>query len=257
MQGLGENCKRRQIFHYLHKQKVDIALLQETHSIKNKHRIRNAEFGGKIVFSDDSSRSAGVAICFAKKLNVNFDDMEIIKEGGRLLMIQIPIEGKVFCLINVYAPNEDVPEFFNNIFQKIENVSADHIILMGDLNVWLDPKWDKKGGNQQKLSKSAESINSFLQQEDWLDVWRALNKEKFCFTWKRKCPMIMSRLDYLLAPISTAMKITHCEILPAYLSDHCPVLCELTLDSSVRGPGLWKFNTRHLENKDYVDRIAL
>ena len=241
VRGLGECKKRRQIFKYIHDQKIDIAMLQETHGCKRKHNIWSAEYGGKIIFADDSTRAKGVVILFNKKLEIDVNKMEIVKDNGRYLMINLLIAGKKFCLINVYAPNED-PQFFLELFSKIENLNAEHIVLMGDLNVYLNPKEDRKGGVSNKQTKAAEIINNFLQETDWLDVWRNLHPDQFSFTWKRNKPLIMSRLDYILAPINTALAINTCQIMPTFLSDHCPMYCEITLDDAVKGPGLWKFN---------------
>ena len=61
-------------------------------------------------------------------------------------------------------------------------------------------------------------------------------------------------IDYILAPINTVTAISNCEIWPAFLSDHCIVAIDLELDEAIRGKGLWKLNTKHLANKEYVGK---
>ena len=123
----------------------------------------------------------------------------------------------------------------------------------GDLNVILG-KLDKKGGRQSS-SKSAEIVNTFLEEYDWVDCWRHFNKEKFVFTWKGRKPVVMSRLDYFLVPINTLMVIGDVQILPAEISDHYPVMITLSTELTLRGPGYWKLNTRHLQNSYFMEEI--
>ena len=41
----------------------------------------------------------------------------------------------------------------------------------------------------------------------------------------------------------------------ATFTDHNPVLLELSICNNFRGPGFWKFNTKHLLKKDFIDEI--
>ena len=65
---LGDCCKCRQIFRQLHKNKIDVACLQETHSTKNSHKIWKSEWGGEILYSDGKPNAQGVAILFSKQM---------------------------------------------------------------------------------------------------------------------------------------------------------------------------------------------
>ena len=58
---------------------------------------------------------------------------------------------------------------------------CDNIIWGGDLNVNLS-ELDKKGG-EFTLSRAVKFLNSFLDESEWLDVWRYFHGDEFQFTW--------------------------------------------------------------------------
>lgn len=96
---------------------VDIVFLQETHTSNDNETQWGMWWEGKYALSHGTNTSAGVAILFSKKLNVNILSVdEIVK--GRALLSKVEIEGITFVLINVYAPNnglERVVFFFYGI----------------------------------------------------------------------------------------------------------------------------------------------
>lgn len=49
-------------------------------------------------------------------------------------------------LANVYAPNNDDPDFFHVFFDHLSNFRCDEIIICGDFNLVLDIEKDKKNG---------------------------------------------------------------------------------------------------------------
>ena len=128
VRGIAQASKRRQFFKQFHENEYDVVFLQETHSKRNTEHYWRAEWGGKVVFSHGESNARGVAILFAKNLEITKCKSER-SEDGRYLIVQVTINGFEFLLCNVYAPNEDQPDFFANIFHKIESFSGDHPIL--------------------------------------------------------------------------------------------------------------------------------
>ena len=49
-------------------------------------------------------------------------------------------------LANIYAPNEDNPAFFQDLFYRLSDFNCDDIIIGGDFNLVFDLEKDKKGG---------------------------------------------------------------------------------------------------------------
>ena len=160
--GLNEKIKRTKVFRFLRSKEIDVACIQETHLTKSKHRIIKNEWNGKVVYNDGESNSRGVAVFFAKHLDVQ--NVSVDRDlNGRFVSVAIKLNEQSLRIVNVYAPNGDCPAFFTDVFQKIQNYTEDHIILMGDFNQILNVKLDRKGGSKtENTTKSANIINIFM-----------------------------------------------------------------------------------------------
>ena len=66
--------------------------------------------------------------------------------NGRFIILDIKTEDLCFTLVNLYAPNEDDPHFFQNVKNRILEIDCDNIILGGDFNLIKNAKLDKEGG---------------------------------------------------------------------------------------------------------------
>ena len=186
----------------------------------------------------------------------NFDCQitQVKQDGeGRFVICTIEVEGQKFELYNLYAPNQDSPEFFEGILHEIKSNQDTQIILGGDPNVYLS-EHDKQGGSKFEMSKSSELIDVFMDEYNWSDVWRYLNAEKFQFTWHGPT-RIYSRLDYFMVPDGQLDHVRDCEIIPGFRSDHAFLKLHYAVNLSTKGPGFWKLNNLHLGRKEYVEGI--
>ena len=59
-------------------------------------------------------------------------------------------------MINLYAPNEDSPDFFTSLFKKIEDIDIKNIIIAGDWNLVNDFKKDTINYKKINNPKSQE-----------------------------------------------------------------------------------------------------
>ena len=109
--GLSAKNKRTQVFRYLRNQEIDIACIQETHFTKNKRKIFRNEWNAQIYFSDWRSNARGVAILFSRKIEPENVKVERDNEG-RCLEVSCTIGTSSYRIVNIYAPNEDDPDFF-------------------------------------------------------------------------------------------------------------------------------------------------
>lgn len=109
--GLRDFCKRKQLFLLLKHKEYDVIFIQESHLLDNELHLWRNQWGGEILCSNGTSNSKGVLILFKRKLQ--YEIKNVIKDtNGRYLVLEIVIEETELILVNVYAPNNDSPEFF-------------------------------------------------------------------------------------------------------------------------------------------------
>ena len=220
VRGLNDLVKRKQTFEFFRKLNADIIMAQETYSSKNKQKIWRSQWGSEIYFSHGNSNSKGVAILMSK--NLDYKLLKTVKDqDGRKLLVLIEHNDVKILLVNIYAPNDDDPSFFVEVMEAVSEFEYDMVVWGGDFNKTLKSN-DKKGG-EFKESKSAQFLKAFLEEEKWVDIWRLLYPSEFHFTWKRRNPLILTRIDYFLIPEAMIDSIEDCEIIANPLSDHSAV----------------------------------
>ena len=145
VRGLSNIMKRCETFFRLKMKKYGICFLQEVHCTEDKEHIWSAEWGYSVMFSSFPSAIAGV--CVLLNNNLNFQNLKFFSNPeGRFVMVDSKLESKILTLVNIYAPNEDKPTFFQNILNQLLCFDCSMIILGGDFNLVLDVQKDKKGG---------------------------------------------------------------------------------------------------------------
>ena len=255
VRGLRGAEKRRQLFYKFQLSKHKIFFLQETHSTGEVETQWLSEWGGQIFFSHGTSESKGV--CILIKNNVTVDVHEVHTPiAGRCLLLDISIDNYRTTLCNIYAPNTDDVDFFLDMTAKLEEVGNSCQIIGGDFNLVLDLSLDKKGGRQQTHENSRQFLQTWMEDNDMIDIYRLQHPDALRYTWSRRHPSLIScRLDFFLISFSFCDKAEQTDILPGYRSDHSAIALTLHFISNPRGPGFWKFNSSLLYDSEYVQLI--
>ena len=256
VRGLRLADKRRQIFYWLKKKAYNIILLQETHSTQEVESGWENEWGHKILFSHGSSQSAGVAVLFKNDFTLTVNQIKANREGRYLFMDILANEYRL-TLANIYAPNEDRPEYFTNIYSELQSYfSLDNLILGGDFNCLLDVSLDKSGGSKIHSHPNALlEIESIMEDLDLVDIWRCKNPSKRTFTWHQRKPLVQCRLDYFLISYNIVSFVEEVNILPSIKTDHSLITLSLNPHDLDKGRGYWKFNTSLLNDSLYVENV--
>ena len=136
VRGLADGKKRRQIFHYLWEKQIDVAFIQESHSTKNSKKLWKNVWRGEIAFAHGESNSLGVCTLINPKSSIKIIKEKTVIEG-RVLNTVIEFENQKILLSNVYAPNVDDVNFFEQLFNSLSEEEVDETIVGGDWNVVL------------------------------------------------------------------------------------------------------------------------
>ena len=105
-----------------------------------------SEWKGPCFFSSKFSNKLGVCILIDPNLNCTTSKhTEIVP--GRVQALEITICEKDVVILNVYSPNDDDINVFNDILMYLNDNNDKSFIIAGDFNTVIDSSIDKKNGN--------------------------------------------------------------------------------------------------------------
>ena len=136
--GIRDNLKRADIFLKAREDHVNILCLQETHIMGDDlNTIRN-DWNVEFHIAGKERNAGGTLV--AKGNNFEYKcHGGMLDRQGRYVILDIELIGVArILLVNIYAPNEDDPTFFENLFEIIESFDTKNLILCGDWNLVMD-----------------------------------------------------------------------------------------------------------------------
>jgi len=115
--------------------------LQETHSTKEVETKWKDDFEGPVFFSPGQSNARGVLISYLGNRNFKVNS-ELTDKAGRILILDVIIEGENILLINLYNPNTEQEQLktieeLKHMLNKINPNHDKNMILGGDFNFFL------------------------------------------------------------------------------------------------------------------------
>ena len=71
---------------------------------------------------------------------------------GRILLLEINIDDRIFVLINIYNTNNELDQVktftdLSEILERVDNIQNKNIIFVGDFNIIFDSFLDAQGSN--------------------------------------------------------------------------------------------------------------
>jgi len=129
------------------------------------------------LYSSSTKESRGVAI--AIKSRIPHDVLEVFRSlDENIILLKLRINGNLCTLGAIYGPNENDPNFFRTLKDKVNSWNLPYIIG-GDFNTILDQSQgefnlDKIGAGRIPNSRNAEVINAWINDGNCFDPFRSL-----------------------------------------------------------------------------------
>ena len=253
MRGINGFDKRKELFFSL-RNKGEIICIQETHSTTDCENEWTKQWGGgEVFYAHGSSRSKGVMTMIKFGSGITTKEWHA-DNSGRFLILQVSVNEVDFVIVNVYAPNEDNPEFFRQLLAESEKYSG-YRIVTGDFNLALNPELDR---NTRTINnpKATAYVNEYIESNSLIDIWRVRNPTRKFFSWRRMKPVkLESRIDLMIIDQGIAQWVSKIEMKQSFRTDHLLVFCNIDINMIKRGAGIWKFNSNHLRNPFFVKTL--
>ena len=254
--GLGDRTKRQEVLKWIDNKNMDIVLLQETHSVVETETQWVRDWGGRILFNHGSSNSLGTAF-LVKNRKITVNSFKIIVQG-RVSLLEFSQDGQSYCLVNVYAPNNDNTDYLETLlYETFGRNKDDLIILGGDWNTVLNNNLDKLGGNPTHSNKKCQQLlNTAMSELGLHDPFRLEHDQDRKYTHFNKRCKTASRLDFFLVD-NNVINLPMCSSLIShgFKSDHSFVELKLKVSTIVHGRGYWKLNNSLLEGQEYCEGV--
>lgn len=252
--GARNPLKRAQLHLLSRIKRLDVLLLQETHSDARNAADWALEWEGLSLLSHNSNVSGGVACLFSKSFTpISYEVVEVIE--GRLMKVRACFENYVFVFVCVYAPTTAAERvaFLETLSTVISGCNGDeYLFIGGDFNC-TEQDIDRNHVEPHMLSRSI--IRQCMQTHDLSDVWRNFHNGQKQYTWThvRSNMISLARLDRVYCFKHHLNMFKSCDITPVSFSDHSLVVCSVFLNSVKPKSAYWHFNTTLTHDKDFRD----
>lgn len=198
VRGLNSPYKRSKVLNFLHRKKIDIALIQETHlKPDDVSRVQNYYYK-PIVASTDGSRTKGVMILMRRSINLTIERSGS-ENNGRLAFCCTSIQGKKVAFISLYAPTIFDADFFAFAASELLKLSDYHLYTGLDANAVVSRDLDRSSHTLSSTQEAASNaLNCFIKDLNFADVCRGHNLLARDYTFFSARHKTFSRIDYIL-----------------------------------------------------------
>lgn len=251
--------KRALVSEVIEQKNLNVIFLQETHSDVNNEIEWGKWWRGQYRLSHKSNLSAGVAVLFSPCIRVNILNTEE-PINGRLLVVKADIEGNIFYLVNVYAPNIGYERlrFFSVLSTVLKQCFNDGgVIIGGDWNCTENSLVDRN--TEEPHIQSSSCLLKIIRAADLLDIWRVKHPDVRQYTWVKvnSGRVSAARLDRIYVSTFLSSQITECSIIPMSFTDHKLVLTVIRLSQNSHKSSFWHFNVKLLQDNEFCKCFEL
>lgn len=252
--GLNLPYKRTRFLDTLKRERVDVALVSESHLLKKDvHKLQNNNYCVKASASA-LNKTKGVLIIVRR--NFQFTSIDVGNDiEGRITFMKTIIENKKIAFLSVYAPNKFDADFYVRLSNIMHELSDYRLIVGADFNVVWDHSLDRTTateGSDQRLASGA--LRKWAHDFSLIDIWRITNMNKRDFSFFCTRHQSFSRIDFIFLSNGFLNNVST-DMLPLAFSDHKAVICRGNISISTERAPRWRFNTSLLHDANFVNQL--
>ena len=154
-------------------------------------------------------KKAGIAILISDILD--FKIKIVTDKEGHYIIIKGSIHQGDLTIVNIYAPNVQIPKYINQLITNIKKLIDSNTIIVGDFN---SPLTAMERSSNQKINKETMALNDTLDQMDLTDIFRTFHSKAMEYTFFSSAHGMFSRIDHILGHKSALSKYKKVEIIP-------------------------------------------
>ena len=250
--GLNCDLKRKLIFERFGQSDATIICLQETKLKPDEEfsYINEWDKGQAIFNSVDGGKSGTAVLINSNEVSIGHP---IVDQAGRIIAVDIIIDGNVLRLINTYFPNNP-NEQYKFIYDLQPYFHSPHpIVWVGDHNISTDSRLDRFPP-RDTADRFGSNILEIIDNYDLKDVCRSLYPTRDMFTYSQD--QIRSRIDKIIVDKSFVVNKFYHEV--SNHSDHMMIIAHLHLNHVVeKGFGVWRNNISLFKNEAFGDEFQI
>lgn len=154
---------------------------------------------------------------------------------------------------NVYGPNVDGRNFFQTMETRLFMDNTPQKLVGGDLNAVINCEEDRRGaiGGSGVQRSQSSPLTPLLSNCHLIDAWRSFHPDSREYTHFSHPHNSWSRIDYVLLTPLLLQRVESVQIEDMVISDHSPVILQMT-DILPRGKDyLWRFPTYLAQDEEF------
>lgn len=115
-------------------------------------------------------------------------------------MIKGSILEQNITILNIYAPNNDSPQFMPQMILMFNQYCKGLGFFAGDFNCIMNASLDKSSPANISNPRSSAVLKNLCTDTGFIDIWRHLNPKTGDYTFYSHTNNSYSRLDYFFLP---------------------------------------------------------
>ena len=253
--GINAPAKQRRFFTYFDAIYSDIIIAIDTRirdpKTENAFINKSKNYDIYSTYADGPTTKRGVSILINKALPIAVNKIHKDTKNNNYIMLETKLYGTPVLVVGIYGPNEDKPEFIQEVFDKMKEINIDFKIKAGDYNITRHPDLDNEGYTGNNNPRARRKLNKIISQDKYHDYLREQNPTKKLYTYYSYQGQQRARLDYILHSEALNPAVIDSKLLDMPISDHRGVTITFDFAKIRKGKGLWRFPQYVLKMPDY------